>query len=131
MYQPGSICISNVTGPHAIKVNGVYELTDEVCSGLPVFQKKTESDIWVEYSESRWRVLSTPYRGTTSCYVNFASGRPCLPQDCVGEWRVDMSNGFEFVSAVTVTLLSALPSHLQTAIEEAQLLYDNEVSSYI
>ena len=127
---PGSICLDNITGPHALKLNGVYEPTEEMCGSLPVFRKKGNSNQWLECFTSKWRVRLTSSRGTDKCTAWIAIGdRPCLPQDCrAGTWHVDMSTpGYEISPLVTATLLTALPSHLEAVVAQAQYKYDFEV----
>ena len=49
-------------------VNGNFELTDETCNGMPVYQKKGEPDTWLEVVKTnagswRWYVKPTNARG--------------------------------------------------------------------
>ena len=100
----GSMCLDNVTGPHALNVNGIYEPTDEMCGTLTVFRKKGNDDQWLEYHRSKWRVRKTSSRGTDKCTAWIVAERPCLPQDCTaGLWHVDMNTpGYEISPMVTL-----------------------------
>ena len=54
------IHITGATGPHARKVNGVYELTDEIHNGRALFRKKDDNDKWLRYVPNKtWMVSST------------------------------------------------------------------------
>ena len=126
----GSVAIDNATGCHAKDVNGVYEPTLELCGGLPVYQKKGNGDMWLEYHESNWRIRQINYRGMAygeNAYIS--AERACLPQDCyAGAWFVEMINNvFESAPLVTVTLLSAPSSDMEAIVERAQQAYDAEV----
>ena len=50
-------------------VNGTFEPTDETCNGMPVYQKKGETDTWLEMVKCksggwRWYVKPTKEKGT-------------------------------------------------------------------
>ena len=103
--RTGSLVIDNVTGSNALSVNGVYEPTPELCDGLPVFQKKGNGDIWLEYFNSKWRIRVTTNRRTTSQTASVIANRPCLPQDCnIREWQV--AEGDIFVSDPRIAVFS-------------------------
>ena len=48
--QAVPVDIRGATGPYASKVNGIYEPTDELCGGWPVYRKRGGPDIWLEYT---------------------------------------------------------------------------------
>ena len=126
--RPGSVVIANATGPNAFTVNGVYEPTLEVCCGLPAFQKKSDKDLWLEYFNSKWRILGTAGRGTNSGWAFISAERPCLPQDCnMGEWQVAVGSKHESFPAVTLTLLSAPSSDMSDIVALAQQVFDADV----
>ena len=97
------MCVEHATGPHADIINGIYEPTDEVRSGLLVYQKKGNNDMWLEYVQSKWNVVSTSYRGTTTSYAYITANTACLPFECTrGKWNVWMGgSGKELDSSVT------------------------------
>ncbi len=124
--------MANASGPHADSVNGVYELTNQMCGGLPVFQKKGSGGLWLEFlrTELRWSVVRTAERGTTTSYAFTSTGAGmCLPQDCPsGKWQVWMgSEGKQPDASVTVTLLSEVPSDTLVLVQDAMALYNQEV----
>ena len=88
-------------------MNGVYEPTLELCCGLPAFQKKSDKDLWLEYFNSKWRILGTAGRGTNSGWAFISAERPCLPQDCnMGEWQVAVGSKHKSFPAVTIFALA-------------------------
>ena len=125
----GSVLIDNATGKNTLKVNGVFEPTLELCGNLPVYQKKGNSDVWLEYYKLNWWVRKTSDRGTTIAFANITTERPCLPQDCdVGAWSVGTGgNGMVPGPLVTVTLLSAPSSEMEAITEQVQQVFDTEV----
>ena len=48
--RAGSFTIRGATGMRAERVNGTFDLTDEVCNGMPVYKKRgsTDADTWME-----------------------------------------------------------------------------------
>ena len=132
--RTGSVAIDNATGYSSFDINGVYEPTLELCGGLPVYQKKGEVDIWLQYFKSTWRICHSSWRDTSrvaSGYAyNTSSRRFCLPHDCdKGAWFVAMDfDVFETAPLITVTLLSAPTSDVEAIVEQAKKAYDTEVN---
>jgi hypothetical protein len=90
--------ISGATGENDWRVNGLYEVTDEVSGGMPVYHKKPgsmgpqRSELWLEYHQGRWMSRSTVYNSHASdyivAYVDCAIG--VLPdQTPTGAWYVE------------------------------------------
>lgn len=44
-----AIDIRGAKGPNAVTINGVYEPTEEVCSGWPVYRKRGDANKWLEF----------------------------------------------------------------------------------
>ena len=44
-----SIDIRGAKGLNQSTINGVYEPTDEVCSGWPVYRKRGDANKWLEF----------------------------------------------------------------------------------
>lgn len=66
--KPASVIIKGSTVDRSKYVNGVFEPTDEVCNGMPVFQKMGDPDTWLEMVKTttgswRWYVKPTKERG--------------------------------------------------------------------
>ena len=103
--------ISGATGDNAGRVNGVYEVTDEVSGGMPVY-KKQGAEQWLEYhvSTSSWMSRSTARKGQSrlAChaYVDCAMG--VLPDNApTGAWHVFTSGAWEVQTSVVVSPMSS------------------------
>jgi len=59
--------ISGATGENAAYVNGLFEVTDEVSGGMPVYKRKggLTDQVWLEYhvARSSWMVRNTEFKG--------------------------------------------------------------------
>lgn len=69
--KPASVVIKGSIEDRSKYVNGVFEPTDEVCNGLPVYQKMGDPDTWLEMVKTnagtwRWYVKPTKERGPDS-----------------------------------------------------------------
>ena len=66
----GSFQIDGATGKSANQTNGVYEPTQEVQNGMPVYKKKGTGDMWIELvhgaSGWRWYLKPTANKGADS-----------------------------------------------------------------
>jgi hypothetical protein len=106
--------IGGATGPRAANVNGVYEWTDEVKNGMPVFAKKVAGGAeWVvglwEAPRGKWYVSPR-----SSIDANKAAGFACTV--CAGvahpavlktAWKVSDGAKFKTQEAITVRILTA------------------------
>ena len=125
--------IEGVTGANAGNVNGIFEPTDEMCDGLPVYRKKGNADIWLEFNTSvmDWFVRPTSSRGTSKGWAYVKLESLCLPQDIsTGRWHVWTGERFELQAAASIACLSPVPAHIASVIDvirQAELL---EVSVY-
>ena len=50
LRQAVPVDIRGSTGENASLINGVYDPTDELCGGWPVYRKQGHPDIWLEYT---------------------------------------------------------------------------------
>lgn len=73
--KPASVIIKCSKVDRSKYVNGVFEPTDEVCNGMPVYQKMGDADTWLEMVKTvtgswRWYVKPTRERGpdNTICF---------------------------------------------------------------
>ncbi len=123
------IRIDNATGPSSRHVNGEYEPTNEQRGGFPVFKKKGDDDVWLEYCDSAWFVCSTEHRGTAHGWAFVDIERPCLPHDVnyIGSWQLLVNSFYKPVPQLLVTLLHPVPKHVDDLIQRAQRAYDTEV----
>jgi len=124
-----AVRISGATGINAGFVNGLYEVTDEVSGGMPVY-KKQEAEMWLEYHASTSRWLSRPTtskgqeRNDSHASVDCDSG--VLPDEApIGAWKV--GNGFSFsaqesiiVSPMSAADVAAEKTAVQAACEAAR-----------
>ena len=108
--RTGSVLIEGAIGLSALELNGVYEVTKEVCGGMSVFQKKTNKDRWLEYFDYKWyvRLTSTQGGGKSVTLAYNTVVRQCEPQDCAeGTWLVEMKDldVWEYVPSMGVCSL--------------------------
>ena len=110
----GSIEIYGATGPRSHFVNGIYELTEEICNSQPVYRKKIDKNIWLEcvssYGNLAWHVKPTGNRGaynrTSYGFCQKISGNTELPLGCiVGGWEIGTGQGFVVQTEVAVIQL--------------------------
>ena len=103
------MCITGATGIAADKINGMYEITDELSGDLPVYAKVGNEDIWLEYKTTTksWQVKATKYKGTSTCSAYCKVPAKCLPQECpVAKWQVVMDGNYVYQPAVTISVLT-------------------------
>jgi len=114
--------ISGATGTNAFVVNGVYEVTDEISGGMPVY-KKQEGEQWLEYhvSKSRWMAKDLKDKGQDK-YVGYACvacALGVLPDKASrGTWQVVDGVSWPSQASLVVTPVSAA----EVAAEAAALL---------
>jgi len=118
-----AVRISGATGDNAWRVNGVYEVTDEVSGGMPVY-KKQGGDMWLEYhvSNGRWMSRSTLYKGQANdaCLAHVHCDVGVLPDKAPrGAWHVWVNNAFEAQASVVVTPMSAAEVAAEAAALQA------------
>jgi hypothetical protein len=88
----GTLTISGAvggTGNRAVRVNGTYEITTEVCNGMPVYRKRGDADTWLEMVKTksatwRWYVKPTAEKGPDSsiCFGYGVSNDVVFPHEC-------------------------------------------------
>jgi hypothetical protein len=85
-----SIQILGIEGTISGNVNGIYDPTAELRDTMPVYQKRGDSDKWMEYNNSlkKWQIKSTISKGTTNSWTNLACDPPKMPELCQGVWFV-------------------------------------------
>ena len=95
----------------------MYEPTLQLSGGLPVYQKKDNRELWLEYFELNWWVRPTYCRGEPAGEAYIATTKPCLPQYCEeGAWFVVMSGVFESAPLVTVWALNIEEYYLPVVV---------------
>ena len=102
----GSVCIEGATGDYTAskKANGIFEPTDEMRDGLPVYRKKGDGTTWLLFDRAsvKWYIQSprdlTSAASRAFCKVDTI----CLPHDCpLGMWQI-FGQSFENQPSVTI-----------------------------
>lgn len=99
--------IRGARGPSASSINGIYEPTDEICGGWPVYRKKGDNEKWLEHhaATNEWYVKPTADRNRAEGWMCLASDPPCRPEQCRGVCEV--WNGERWTVADSVTVLES------------------------
>ena len=130
----GSVCIEGATGPNSHLVNGVFELTEELCDGLPAYKRiGTRNEMWLEYNADlfKWKVRQTASRGTAKGHASCSVVSACLPQDCPeGMWQVWSDSQFDVQTGVSVVCLSPIPRHAEMIMEQIREREEREVRAF-
>ncbi len=114
--------VEGATGSSADLINGIYELTEEMCDGLPTYKRiGSRNEMWMEFNSSlsKWMVRQAASRGSNKAYAYCPTRGTCLPHECpIGTWQIWSNNVFECQSSVVVALISPLPRHIEAFFEE-------------
>jgi len=111
--------IRGATGPSASSINGVYEVTSELCGGWPVYRKQNDPDKWLEYivATNEWYVKPTADRGRAEGWMCLSSDPPQRPELSRGTCEVWDGDRWTLQSSVTVlTAACAFQSMLDIQI---------------
>jgi hypothetical protein len=102
--QATPVDIRGAHGPSATSINGVYEPTNEVCGGWPVYRKQGDPDKWLEYivATNEWYVKPTADRGRAEGWMCLASDPPTRPELSRGTCEVWDGDRWTLQSCVTV-----------------------------
>lgn len=100
--------IRGATGPSASSINGIYEVTNEINGGWPVYRKRGDPDKWLEFivATSEWYVKPTTDRGRPEGWMCIPSDPPTRPELCIGTCEV--WDGEKWVIQESVTVLKAV-----------------------
>jgi hypothetical protein len=101
--KAGSLVLQGAKNSGSFRfINGIYDQTDKLNNGLPVFKKRGDSNWWLSFnrSESRWEVCSSD-----RCHAYVVSSDPRFTPDMCNEiWKVcDFSSG-EWQSALAISV---------------------------
>ena len=117
-YGDGSFSIAGATGNCAARINGTYEISDEMQNGLPVYCKVGDSDTFIELVHGavgwRWYLKPAKEKGPNNsvcfAYAQCKDEDMKLPSETIGsEWRVHANGEFASQSTVVITPTSNLP----------------------
>jgi hypothetical protein len=125
-----SVDIRGAVGPSASSINGIYDCTDEICGGWPVYQKRGDSEKWLEHhaTTNEWYVKPTADRNRAEGWMCLGSDPPTRPE--LSRGLCEVWNGERWTRAETVTVLVAqlafkTPADLDLyCLQEAKLLYE-------
>ena len=95
-------------GDNASRVNGIYEFTEEVSGGMPVYRKMDDPDMWLMYNPTwkKWYVQPTSSKGSESGWANLTCDPPCLPErGPKGTWQVS-DGGFKLQVGVAISMMT-------------------------
>ncbi len=102
-----AVRLAGATGERATYVNGVYEPTSEVSSGVTVYRKVGDAGRWLEYlaGARQWQVKPTVWKGKNGgCYAYYHIPAKCLPEECpVGQWKVVVDGTLVSQASITVS----------------------------
>lgn len=120
----GSFRISGAVGKSALRTNGVFEPTEVMQNGMPVYAKKGDADTWIELvhgpSGWRWYLKPTANKGPDSsiCFSYFTheGDDVRVPVECASGWFTNTVDGFEQQSSIGVTAVGppGQPPHVPT-----------------
>lgn len=117
-------------------LHGVFEPTDDICNGMPVYQKMGDPDTWMEMVKTpagkwRWYVKPTHERGPCNsvCFAYGTSDEVVLPQDCdAGSWNVHDGNTFVPQPEVScdLTAPNSVSEFIQELVVTQRIAFDTE-----
>ena len=106
--------------PH--DANGIYEKTDELARGLPIYSRRGLSENGIQWvmkyylPNKTWQIKSLESQGTNTCNASVACNPPVLPHLIKEVWQVrdrdapDAESKFIAQPAVEVSLVPSPPS---------------------
>lgn len=108
-----ALSISGATGPSGPSINGIYEPTEEICGGWPVYHKRDDPEKWLEYivATNEWYVKPTTDKGKAEGWMCIASDPPVRPELSVGS--CDVWDGERWTTQNTVRI-SVLPGYFKS-----------------
>lgn len=117
--------ISGATGPSGPSINGIYEPTEEICGGWPVYRKKDDTEKWLEYivASNEWYVKPTADKSKPEGWMCITSDPPTRPELTKG--TCDVWDGERWTSQNTV-LITAVPGHFRS-MTEVQIFCNEEI----
>ena len=95
LSKPVTVRICGVEGVRAARVNGIYNPTDELNGGMPVYAKQGDAGTCLEYRSGvkKWFVKATQLKGTDEDWAQLESDRAVPPEQVRGSmWVVRDEN---------------------------------------
>lgn len=90
-----SVDIRGALGPRSGGLTGIFDPTDEMHGGWPVYRKRDDTDWFLEYDAcpQKWMVRPTPCRGTTRGRAYILCEPNLRPEQAKGLWRMSDGKG--------------------------------------
>ena len=113
--QAVPVDIRGAYGPSASSINGIYEPTNEICGGWPVYRKQGDPDKWLEYivATNEWYVKPTADRGRAEGWMCLASDPPTKPEFC----RLILLPFYINISISIIIIIVILGGHVKCGME--------------
>lgn len=117
--------ITGAMGPSGQSINGIYEPTDEICGGWPVYHKKDDNEKWLEYivATNEWYVKPTADKGKAEGWMCIASDPPTRPE--LSKGTCDVWDGEKWTTQNTVEI-TALPGYFRN-LTDVQIFCNDEI----
>jgi hypothetical protein len=117
--------IQGATGPSGPSINGIYEPTDEICGGWPVYKKREDTEKWLEYivATNEWYVKPTSDKGKAEGWMCIASEPPSRPE--LSKGTTDVWDGERWTTQTTVEII-VLPGYFRT-MTDVQIFCNEEI----
>jgi len=77
-----AVDIRGARGTNAAIINGIYEPTDEISSGWPIYRKRGDAGKWLEYfvAANKWYIKATTDKGRAKVWLRLGSDPPTRPE---------------------------------------------------
>lgn len=110
--------IRGASGPHELRINGVYTPTEEVSGGWPLYRKRTDDDGYDDEDDldeddntilefqsglNEWMIKHASSKGTHRSFIHCKSSALSKPEDCLSVWQ-----GIEDKKAIPQPTLTVL-----------------------
>jgi len=102
----GPIDIRGAKGLNAETINGIYEPTDEICSGWPVYRKRGDPNKWLEFfaATNKWYVKATTDKGRARGWMRISCEPPSRPELCKSTCEV--WDGHKWIAQSSVSIVT-------------------------
>lgn len=88
-------------------INGIYEPTDEICNGWPVYRKRGDQNKWLEFfvQSNKWYIKATSDKGRARGWMRLSADPPTRPELCKSICEV--WDGNKWTSQPSVSIITA------------------------